>query len=171
MQNRFLKAGLITLALFILIRFLNFYGDAPWSAQKNPVFTFLSFNNITKYPPSLLFVLSTIGIMFLILSYASSRRKMESVFIAYGRVPLFYFVTHLFLIHILTLIILLLQGFNWGDLNFGPFAFGRPNAPSGIKLWAVYLLWIAVVALMYLPCKWYARFKENHKDWNWLKYL
>lgn len=171
MQKRFLKAGLIVLLLFVVIRFLNFYGDFPWSPQKNAVFTFLSFNNITKYPPSLLFVLSTIGISLLILAYTSVPRKFESIFLTYGKVPLFYFVVHLFLVHAVTLVILLLQGFAWSDLNFGTFAFGRPKEPSGLELWAVYLMWILVVISLYYPCRWYARFKESHRDWNWLRYL
>jgi len=171
MRKYFLRAGAIALSLFVVIRFLNFYGDIPWSTQKDAMFTFLSFNNISKYPPSLMFVLCTIGVTFLILSYASSPRKLEPVVLTYGKVPLFYFVVHLFLIHALTLVMLFLQGFHYSDLNFGAFALGRPTAPSGIELWAVYLVWIAVVGLLYWPCKWYANFKESHKHWTWLKYL
>ncbi|HTH56355.1 MAG TPA: heparan-alpha-glucosaminide N-acetyltransferase domain-containing protein [Cyclobacteriaceae bacterium] len=171
MRRRFLWAGLVALGLFVVIRLLNFYGDIPWTTQKDAVFTFLSFNNISKYPPSLLFVLCTVGITFLILSYASTSRKSEPIFLTYGKVPLFYFVLHLYVIHLLTLIMLFLQGFTWSDLNFGAFALGRPTAPSGIELWAIYLVWISVVGLLYWPCKWYANFKTAHKDWWWLKYL
>lgn len=171
MQGRFLKVGILALSLFVFIRFFNFYGDAPWSPQKNELFTFLSFINITKYPPSLLFVLCTIGITLLILSYASRPRKLERIFLVYGKVPLFYFVVHLYLIHGLTIVMLFLQGFHWSDLNFGAFSLGRPTAPSGIDLWAVYLVWVSVVALLYWPCKWYAKLKANHKEIGWLKYL
>lgn len=171
MRSRFLKAGIIALSLFLVIRFVNFYGDALWSSQKDAMYTFLSFNNITKYPPSLLFVLCTIGITLLILSYASSPRKLEGIFLVYGKVPLFYFVVHLYLIHLLTLAMLFWQGFHWSDLNFGAFSLGRPTAPSGIELWAVYLVWMSVVFWLYWPCKWYAKFKAEHKHIAWLKYL
>lgn len=171
MRKYFLRAGIVALVLFVAIRFLNFYGDLPWSTQKNALFTFLSFNNITKYPPSLLFVLCMIGITFLILSLSSTPRKLEHIFLTYGKVPFFYFVLHLYLIHGITLLMLLLQGFSWSDLNFGPFALGRPTAPSGIELWAVYVVWIAVVVVLYWPCKWYANFKANHKHLSWLRYL
>jgi hypothetical protein len=107
----------------------------------------------------------------MVLAYASTHRKLEGIFLVYGRVPLFYFVLHLYVIHVLTLIMLFLQGFHWGDLNFGAFSLGRPNAPSGIDLWAVYLVWILVVGSLYWPCKWYASFKASHKHLPWLKYL
>jgi uncharacterized membrane protein len=171
MQRYFLRAGIIALSLFVLIRFLNFYGDIPWAKQKDAVYTFLSFVNISKYPPSLLFVLCTMGVTFLILSYTSSSRKLEPLFLTYGKVPLFYFVAHLYLVHALTLAMLLLQGFHWSDLNFGAFALGRPTAPSGIELWAIYLVWVAVVVSLYWPCKWYANFKATHRNWTWLRYL
>jgi uncharacterized membrane protein len=171
MQSFFLKAGAAAVILFVVFRFLNFYGDAPWATQKDAVFTFLSFCNITKYPPSLLFVLCTLGISLLVLSYSSTRRKIEGILLVYGKVPLFYFVVHLFLIHTLTLVMLFSQGFHWSDLNFGAFALGRPTAPSGIELWAVYLVWIAVVTSLFLPCKWYARFKASHPQWEWLRYF
>lgn len=171
MQRYFLRAGVVSLSLFVVIRFLNFYGDIPWSFQKDAVFTFLSFMNISKYPPSFLFVLCTIGVTCLILSYTSSARKLESLFLTYGKVPLFYFVVHLYLVHALTLVMLMLQGFRWSDLNFGAFALGRPTAPSGIELWAVYFVWAVVVVSLYWPCKWYASFKAAHKNRAWLRYL
>ncbi len=128
--------------------------------------------NITKYPPSLLFCLVTLGIMFLILAAAehtnNSTAKIANI---YGKVPLFYFMLHFYIIHFLLMILLLLQGFHWADLNFASGGFGRPKAvQSGVPLWAVYLIWIAVVAALYKPCAWFGKFKEAHKDW-WLKYI
>lgn len=169
----FLQIGAGALLLFALLRFLNIYGDpAPWSSQKTTLFTFLSFMNITKYPPSLLFCLVTLGIMFLILAAAehtnNSTAKIANI---YGKVPLFYFMLHFYIIHFLLMILLLLQGFHWADLNFASGGFGRPKAvQSGVPLWAVYLIWIAVVAALYKPCAWFGKFKEAHKDW-WLKYI
>jgi uncharacterized membrane protein len=172
-KNLFLKIGLGALLLFIVMRFTNFYGDSlPWSPQKNSLYTFLSFMNITKYPPSLLFCLITLGIMFLILALSE---KAKGWFInaasVYGKVPLFYFLIHFFVIHIIMLTIMLLQGFHWPQLDFASGAFGRPkDVQSGVSLGAVYLIWVTVVLILYKPCLWFGKYKTEHKRW-WLKYM
>ena len=169
----FLKIGASVLLLFVILRAINIYGDPVlWSGQKTPVYTFLSFMNISKYPPSLLFCLVTLGIMFLILSAAEGvKNRITDMFCIYGKVPMFYFVVHFYIIHFLLLILLFLQGFHWSDMNFASGKFGRPaNAESGVPLWTVYLIWIAVVSVLYRPCGWYGRFKATHKNW-WLRYL
>jgi uncharacterized membrane protein len=168
----FLQIGAGALLLFVLLRLLNIYGDpAPWSSQKTTLFTFLSFMNITKYPPSLIFCLITLGIMFLLLTVAEqAENPITRIANIYGKVPLFYFILHFYTIHILLMILLFFQGFHWADLNFASGSFGRPKAaPSGVLLWAVYFIWISVVAALYKPCAWFARYKAGHKDW-WLKY-
>jgi uncharacterized membrane protein len=169
----FLKIGLGSLLLFVLLRFIKIYGDpSPWSHQINNVFSFLSFMNISKYPPSLLFCLVTLGIMFLILAFAEQvSGRMRDIPIVYGKTPLFYFVVHFYLIHFLLIIILLLQGFHRVDLNFASGSFGRPNgAISGLPLWAIYLIWIGVVVILYKPCAWFGKYKSAHDYW-WLKYI
>jgi uncharacterized membrane protein len=169
----FLKIGTGALLLFVLLRFINIYGDpALWSSQKTIIYTFLSFMNITKYPPSLLFCLVTLGIMFLILAAAEqAKNRLTDIAYIYGKVPLFYFIVHFYFIHSLLLILLFLQGFHWADLSFASRTFGRPNgAESGIPLWAVYLIWIAVVTSLYKPCAWFGKYKAGHKDW-WLSYI
>jgi hypothetical protein len=89
----------------------------------------------------------------------------------YGEVPLFYFVLHLLLIHVILLIVLLLQGFNGAQLDFVSGTFGRPkDAVSGLPLLSVYLIWLAVVVVLYMPCQAFARYKKNHTQW-WLRYL
>ena len=97
----FLKIGSASLALFILLRFINVYGDpVAWTKQKNDLYTFLSFINVTKYPPSLLFCLLTLGIMFLILSLIEGfKNKYTNVVETYGKVPLFYFIVHWYILH------------------------------------------------------------------------
>lgn len=169
----FMKIGWGAIALFIALRLLNVYGDpSQWTAQKNALFTFLSFMNVTKYPPSLMFCLITLGIMFLLLSvtdnFPERVRKIASV---YGKVPLFYFVVHFYLIHLITLTVLFMQGFNWSQFEFATGTFGRPKGiESGLLLWQVYLLWIFVVALLYKPCLWFGQFKQKNKFW-WLRYI
>lgn len=172
-KSLLLKIGISSLVLFVLLRFINVYGDEPWSLQKNSVFTFMSFINVTKYPPSLLFALSTLGITFLILYFSEGvKNKVMDVVMVYGKVPLFYFIVHFYLLHTLMIVIMLLQGFKWSELNFGAFGSGRPkDVESGVELWAIYLIWISVVVLLYPVCKWYGKYRADHKEKKWLKYL
>ena len=158
--------------MFIILRVINVYGDPiPWTQQKNGVYTFLSFINLTKYPPSLQFCLLFLGIMFLILSIVQGiKSKATDVISVYGKVPLFYFLVHFYVIHSLVFVMVFLQGFKPSDLEFG-FNFGRPKSGSGLELWAIYLVWIGIVVVMYPLCKWYARYKEVHKEKKWLRYL
>jgi len=171
-KNIFLKIGLAALTLFVLIRLMNIYGDpVPWAKQKNDLYTFLSFINVTKYPPSLLFCLLTLGVMFLILSLTEGvKNKFTNIVETYGKVPLFYFLVHWYILHPLMFVMVFLQGFKNSDLVFG-FNFGRPKEGSGVNLWIIYLIWISVVIMLYSLCKWYAKYKEYHKEKKWLRYL
>ncbi len=169
----FLGIGLAALAFFTVLRLINVYGDqSQWSSQKNGILTFLSFINVSKYPPSLLFTLMTIGAMCLVFYLADGvQNKFIRIGSAYGRVPFFYYLVHLYLIHSVMLVIMFLQGFRWTDLSFAPFRFGRAQTGSGIELWAVYLVWVSIVALLYPLCKWYGKYKFTHKEKKWLRFL
>lgn len=172
-KKLFIKIGLSALSLFIVVRFLNIYGDPVlWTIQKDAVFTFLSFMNVTKYPPSLLFCLVTLGILFLLLAFAEQfQNGIKKVALVYGKVPLFYFVIHFYVIHIITLFMLILQGFNWSQLEFASGTFGRPKGvESGLPLWSIYFIWIFVVMILYKPCLWFGKYKEENQHW-WLKYI
>lgn len=169
----FIRMGILSLGLFLLLRFINLYGDPdPWSAQKNAVFTILSFLNVSKYPPSLLFSLVTLGILFLMLAAAEKKTNaVTRVLLVYGRVPLFYFIIHMYLIHLVLLAVDFLQGFAAKDLLFGPFQFGRPAKGFGLPLVAVYMIWAGLVIALYPLCKWYGRYKAAHPEKGWLKYI
>jgi len=171
-KNIFFKIGLSSILLFIIIRTINIYGDSfQWASQKNGVYTFLSFMNVTKYPPSLQFYLITLGIMFLILSSVEGlKNKFSETTIVYGKVPLFYFIIHWYILHPIMFLIVFSQGYKSSDLVFG-FNLGRPKGPSGVNLWLTYLIWILVVILLYPVCKWYGKYKENHREKKWLRYL
>ncbi len=172
-KSLFIKLGFLALFLFITIRLINMYGDpVPWSSQKTAVFTFLSFMNVTKYPPSLLFSLITLGILFLMLAFVErSGSKLSQIVTVYGKVPLFYFIIHFFLIHILMVGLMFLQGFSWSQMDFASGTFGRPKGvQSGVELWVIYLIWIGVVIMLYKPCLWFGKYKSEHKQW-WLRYL
>ena len=169
----FLKLGIAALSLFIAIRFINIYGDPlKWSHQKSALFTFLSFINTTKYPLSLLFTLLFLGIMFLILFISEKlKNRFTEILTVYGKVPLFYFIIHLFIIHSLMFLMLRLQGFGSKDLLFGAFNNGRPKAGGGVDLPVIYLIWISVVVLLYPVCKWYGSYKSVHREKKLLRYL
>jgi uncharacterized membrane protein len=149
------------------------YGDpAPWSAQKNGLYTFLSFMNVTKYPPSLIFDLLFLGIAITFLSFAEKLPKaLQNLLSVYGSVPMFYYLIHLVLIRVAVFIMVFAQGYQWKDLQFGPFQFGRPATGSGIGLAGVLLAWLAIVAILYPLCKWYSRYRSHHPEKQWLRYL
>jgi uncharacterized membrane protein len=172
-QDLFIRLGFIAIVLFIVLRFTNVYGDpVSWSTQKNAVFTFLSFMNVTKYPPSLQFCLATLGIMFFLLAVSEkSTNRLSQIVSVYGKVPLYYFLIHFFLIHLLMLGLMILQGVSWSQMDFASGSFGRPKEMhSGVALWVVYLIWIAVVVMLYKPCLWFGKYKSEHRQW-WLRYI
>lgn len=165
--------GLGSLAFFILLRFANFYGDPiPWKTQKSPLFTLLSFINVFKYPPSLLYTSLMLGIMFLILAAVDGvRNKFISLTSVYGKVPLFYYILHWYLVHTLMFLLMFYQGFSWEELPFGAFQFGRPPVGSGVGLPYIYLTWALVVITLYPLCKWYNGYKSAHREKKWLRYI
>ncbi|MBN8824996.1 MULTISPECIES: heparan-alpha-glucosaminide N-acetyltransferase domain-containing protein [unclassified Spirosoma] len=168
----FRKIGLLFLGLFMALRVVNLYGDpSHWSAQKTTLYTFLSFINVTKYPPSLQFCLLFLGIMFLILSWVQGlKNRWTDRVSVYGKTPLFYFLVHWYLIHPLVFAMVFLQGFKRSELVFGS-NFGRPKTGSGVELWAIYLIWVVIVLTMYPLCQWYGNYKMRHKEQTWLRYI
>jgi uncharacterized membrane protein len=174
-RNILLYLGTALVALFVVIRFINGYGDPnPWSTQPNPVFTILSFLNVTKYPPSLLYVLVTLGpaILFLGVSenyYGAVSQKIKIL----GRVPMFYYLLHLYLIHLLAVTAALLTGYDVSDMVFNTWVTNSPNlAGYGFSLWVVYVVWISVVLILYPLCKRFDAYKaEQQRTKWWLSYL
>lgn len=171
-KSLFAKIGLAALMLFLVVRGLNVYGDSfPWRLQKNGLFTFLSFFNVTKYPPSLVFCLLTLGVMFLLLTWVEGiQNKLTEIATVYGKVPLFYFLVHWYIIHPLMFLIVFLQGYKTSDLVFGV-NLGRPKGTSGVSLGYIYLIWLLIVILLYPICRWYGNYKERHREKKWLRYL
>jgi uncharacterized membrane protein len=165
-------AGLITLAFFVILRALNIYGDpAPWSVQRNGVFTVMSFFNTSKYPCSLLYLCMTLGASLLLLSYLERiQNKLTDVFNIYGKVPFFYYVSHFYLIRVLSLIFFFAWGYTSKDIITpnSPFLFRPLNFGYGLPV--VYLVWLFVIASLYFPCRWFGKYKQTHKQW-WLSYL
>jgi uncharacterized membrane protein len=172
-KSFFLRAGISFLLVFGIFRLFNFYGDpVKWTEQTKPFFTVLSFFNVTKYPPSLLFTLLFIGLAMLLLYFSETERnRITEILSVYGRVPLFYFIIHLLMIHALMFIILYLQGFKNGDFVFGAFKNGRPESANGVNLATVYVIWISVVLLLYPVCRWYGDYKMRNPGNRLLKYM
>lgn len=170
-----LFAGVGAIAFFIILRSFNFYGDAVhWSAQKNPVFSLLSFLNVGKYPPSFLYILVTLGPAMVFLSLAEKPLNAISKKVAvFGRAPFFYYVAHLYLIHFFAMNAAIIAGYSWSDLVLSD----RVNRVAelkgyGFNLLTVYLVWIAVVVLLYPCCKWFDRYKRTYQyTKRWLSYL
>ena len=171
-RKKYLQIGGTVLILFLCLRLTNIYGDPLlWSVQKNTLFTIMSIINVTKYPPSLLFTLLMLGIMLVVLWLTDGRKnKVIDILCIYGKVPLFYFVVHLYLIHLMMLAIVFVQGFSFQDFQFGILSNGRPKN-SGVDLGQVYLIWIGILIVMFPLCKWYGKYKANHQGKSILRYL
>jgi uncharacterized membrane protein len=169
-QNILLINGIFITLFFIVLRFINIYGDPSlWSQQKNDITTVLSFLNVTKYPPSLLFLSMTLGPALILLSiFERKKGKWTNVVAVYGRVPFFYFLLHFFVIHLVCMILFFINGHALSEANTGLLHFRPDN--FGYPLGVVYIIWIAIVISLYPVCKKYYRLKSSHKKW-WLSYL
>jgi uncharacterized membrane protein len=171
-RKQLLRLSLVSLGLFLVLRFINLYGDAaPWSVQKSGLFTALSFINVSKYPPSLLYTAVTLGLMFAGLWLADGANTVFTrVMTVYGKVPLFYYLIHWYLVKIAMVVMVLLQGFSLQDMPIGPLSFGRPPG-AGVSLSVVYTVWFGLIVLLYPLCRWYGRYKSEHPQIVWLRYV
>ena len=167
-KRLFMVAGFSCLLLFILLRYFNIYGDPnPWHLQSSAVNNVLAFITIQKYPPSLLYLLVTLGVALILLSILEHvNNGLSQIFSVYGRVPMFYYVLHIYIIHTTQVLLALLIGFDVNKLS----GIGKTSATWGFNLPIVYLIWILVVASLYYPCRWFMRLKQRRTDW-WLSYL
>lgn len=167
-----IQTGISLILLFMILRTINIYGDAtPWSWQKNSTFSFISFLNVTKYPPSLQYTVLFLGFMFLLLAmFTNSQNRFSGILAVYGKVPLFFYLVHWYLIHATLIAAILASGFSTGDLVFG-FNFGRPQAFKGFSLPVVYGVWLLAILVLYPLCKWYGAYKAAHRTNKWLSYL
>ncbi len=167
--------GVGLILFFIVLRYINIYGDpVPWTAQKNGLLTLLSFLKIHKYPGSLLYMCVTIGPALLGLAFFENiKNGFTNIMIVYGRTALFYYIIHIYLIHLLAMVGFFVLGHHLQDaFDTAPktfFLFVLPG--EGFSLGIVYLVWAAVVIALYPVCKWYDKYKTNHREKWWLSYL
>ncbi len=170
-KKNLLYTGIGLIVLFIVLRLINIYGDeVPYTEQVTKFRTFLSFINTNKYPPSLLFLCMTIGPGLIFLSFTENVSNWFSkICTTYGKVPFFYFVVHFFIIHTLLVVVFFATGHSANEIAQVPFYFRIATFGYGLKV--VYLIWISVVAVLYIPCRWFARYKEANKQKWWIHYL
>ncbi len=173
-QKQLLRGGIGLLILFVILRFSNMYGDpVAWTSYDTITQTILSFLNVDKYPPSLLFLCITLGPALIFLSlFEHVHNRFTQAISVYGRVPFFYYVLHFYIIHTVCMVLFLSRGHAFNEelsLVFGmPFRFVVPG--EGYSLGIVYLVWILVVLSLYPLCKWFSDLKQQKKHW-WLSYL
>jgi uncharacterized membrane protein len=174
-QAFLLRLGIGVTAAFVVLRAVNIYGDpSPWTTQHSAAFTVLSFLNTTKYPPSLLFLLMTLGpaLLFLRAVDAHTPRLLRPALII-GKVPMFYFLLHFAFIHLLAVIICYAR---YGHIHWmfeSPDIANFPITPPpgwGLTLPFVYLIWAFVVITLYPLCRWYAALKQRSNN-LWLSYI
>lgn len=172
--KRLWQLGLGMTVLFIVLKFINLYGDPYfWSTQKSLSFTIMSFFNITKYPPSLMYLLITLGPAIMFLAIAEKwQGTFSSKLITIGQVPMFYYIVHIYVIHAFAAVAALLTGFSYSDMIIDVWVTMQPNLQGyGFSLGTVYLLWIVLMVGLYPICSWYKRYKQANKDKWWLSYL
>ncbi|MEZ0541452.1 DUF1624 domain-containing protein [Fibrella arboris] len=168
----FLRIGLGTVGLFLLLRLLNRYGDArPWAVQNDQVFTLLSFLNVSKNPPSLIFTAFMLGLMFVLLSFFDGRKSwLAQRLEVYGKVPLFYYLIHWYLAKGAMIGMFLMQGYSFRDMPLGTLNLGRPEG-AGVSLPMTYAVWLMLVVAMYPLCVWYGRYKAERPEVTWTRYV
>src|SRR5882724_8878995 len=178
--------GISATVLFFVLRGLNLYGNGiaglsfgyprsagPWSVQPTLSLTLVSFFNTLKYPPSLDYLLMTLGPSLIVLGLldgAKAERGLSRILLVYGRVPLFYYVLHLYLLHVMAILVALAfhqpiwHGTVIAGISPRPLGYGH-----GLPF--VYAMWVVAVAILYLPCRWFMELRRRHRDWAWLSYL
>jgi uncharacterized membrane protein len=170
-----LRLGLAMTAAFVVLRAINVYGDpVKWSAQKSATFTVLSFLNNNKYPPSLLYLLMTLGLVMLFLCAVDARTpRWLSPALIFGKVPMFYYLLHIPLIHLIAIAVCYARYghiywmFESPDLGNFPIT---PPPGWGYSLPVVYLVWAVVVVTLYPVCRWYSGVRQRRTD-AWLSYF
>jgi uncharacterized membrane protein len=181
-----LTLGIFLTALFLVLRGFNLYGNGiaglpfgyprsagPWSVKPTVSLTVISFFNTLKYPPSLHYLLMTLGpalILLGLLDGAKAERGLSRILLVFGRVPMFYYVLHLYLIHLMAIAVALV--YHQPIIHASIIAdFAQKPLGYGHDLPFVYAMWILAVAILYFPCRWFMEFRARHRNWTWLSYL
>ena len=164
-----LLLGMCAAAAFAVLRGIGIYGEPnPWAVQASATSTLIDFLNVTKYPPSLLFVLMTLGPAAILCAFVDRMPgSIKRPLIVFGRAPFAFYVAHLYLIHTLAVAFGVIQGFN--PKQFLTYGFFFPKG-YGLGLPGTYAVWLLVVAMLYPLCKWVGAIKDRRRDW-WVSYF
>jgi uncharacterized membrane protein len=174
-KRTFNLMGAMAIVLFVTLRWSNVYGD-PVEFQRFGAISknLVSFLNPTKYPPSLSFLLMTLGGTFLLLANSEKWKGKAVDFVStFGRVPFFYYIIHIYLIHLIAFGLATLTGFGW-EKNMVLVTWGISENPIpgyGFPLWVVYVVWVSVILLLYPICRKFDQYKQGNKDKWWLSYF
>lgn len=166
--------GIAALVLFVILRWSNVYGNpSPWKEYDSLTKNFISFMNPNKYPPSLLYLLMTLGATLIFLANTEwLRGRLVNFFCTFGRVPFFYYILHLYLIHLIAMLFAQLTGFGWNSMILPGWITQVPELRGyGFGLRMVYVVWFLVIAILYPLCKKFDEYKMNNKEKWWLSYL
>lgn len=173
-KQLFNSIGIAAIGLFLILRFTNFYGEpVPFKHFGTVSADLISFFNPSKYPPSLLYLLMTLGAAFLFLANAEKLKgRMVNFFCTFGRVPFFYYIIHIYFMHLVAMLFAQLSGFGWHKMILSNFiALETGMKGYGFPLWVVYVIWAGIVILLYPLCKMFDKYKQSHKEKWWLSYL
>jgi len=166
--------GVVALIFFFIVRYSNIYGDLiPWKHYPTLSQNIIAFFNPTKYPPSLLYLLMTLGTSILFLANSEKLKgKIINFFSTFGRVPFFFYIIHIYFIHLGAMLLAQLTGFGWKSMVLPFWVTEIPSLKGfGVRLSLVYLVWIGIIAITYPLCKKYDDYKMKHKEKWWLSYL
>jgi uncharacterized membrane protein len=173
-KRRLFAIGIGATLLFLILRGFNLYGEPrEWVMLNTPVFRLMSFLNTTKYPPSLHFLLMTMGpALILLATIEPIQSRLAKPVITFGRVPFFFYVVHLYVIHGLAMLFLMYQGREGSEYVFSSAGISSGALSNfGLSLGAVYVIWLLVVILLYPICRWYQKYREQNPSKWWLSYL
>jgi uncharacterized membrane protein len=176
LKRTLIWCGIGMAILFVILRVPNLLDPDPWSTQSRPGFTVLSFINTEKYPPSFPFLLMTLGPMLVFVALASFLpRFVQRRLMVLGRVPLFFYLAHILLIHLLAVLLAFIRFGHAEWLYQGPGIFWSETLPGhppgyGLGLGWVAAIWLLVLFVLWPVCRWYGQYKQGHTGW-WLKYL
>jgi uncharacterized membrane protein len=172
-RRRLFTLGLTLISAFLVLRFSNVYGDPkPWQSYPDPVFTVLSFINCHKYPPSLCYLLMTLGPALLVLALAEGKATERLGFLqVFGRTPLFFYLLHLYLIHGLAVLVAAITDGPVAAIIGGGIWVPELSQDYGYGLPVVYGIWLFVVLTLYPICQRFETLKARKPHWRWLKYL
>lgn len=181
-----MRLGLIATGAFLALRAFNEYGNpaagvarnspGEWHAQSTVAMSIVSFLDLEKYPPSLQFLLMTLGPALILMSLvernarSNTYERLWKPIVVFGQVPLFFYILHLFAIHLAAIALAQISSQPVAWLWRGAFWMNEPPDGYGHGLPAVYLTWFLVIVVLYFPCAWFARYRREHKSW-WLSYL